>query len=51
LARKKELEEIFNKAIYDREKAEIIASKESSLLNVLKGEVLRNPRYARVFNF
>jgi len=46
-----ELDEIFDKAHLDREKAEVVSLTESRLLDVDRGEVLRNSRYIRIFNF
>jgi len=45
-----ELDLIFNNAFLDRERAEIVSLSESSLLDVNRGEVLRNSRYIRAFN-
>jgi len=45
-----ELDLIFNNAFLDRERAEIVSLSESRLLDVDRGEVLRNSRYIRAFN-
>jgi len=45
-----ELDEIFDKAHLDRERAEVVSLTESNLLDVDRGEVLRNSRYIRTFN-
>jgi len=45
-----ELDLIFSNAFLDRERAEIVSLSESSLLDVDRGEVLRNSRYIRMFN-
>jgi len=47
--KKDELEQIFNNAFLDREQAEVVALSESRLLDVDRGEVLRNSRYVRTF--
>jgi len=49
--KEEELNLIFDNAFHDREKAEVFALTESSLLDVHRGEVLRNARYIRVFEF
>ena len=46
-----ELDEIFDKAHLDRERAEVVSLTESNLLDVDRGEVLRNSRYFRAFDF
>jgi len=48
--KKDELKEIFNDAFLDREQAEVVSLTESRLLDVDRGEVLRNSRYIRTFN-
>jgi len=40
-----------NNAFLDREKAEVVSQTESRLLDVDRGEVLRNARYIRTFTF
>jgi len=45
-----ELKQIFNDAFLDREQAEVVSLTESRLLDVDRGEVLRNSRYVRAFN-
>jgi len=45
-----ELNLIFNSAFLDRQQAEVVSLAESRLLNVDRGEVLRNSRYIRAFN-
>jgi len=49
--KEEELNLIFDNAFLDREQAEVVALTESSLLDVHRGEVLRNARYIRVFEF
>ena len=44
-----ELKQIFNSAFLDREQAEVVSLTESRLLDVDRGEVLRNSRYIRTF--
>jgi len=48
--KQEELKEIFNSAFLDREQAEVVSLTESRLLDVDRGEVLRNSRYVRAFN-
>ncbi|MEM2122927.1 MAG: hypothetical protein QXE79_04740 [Candidatus Bathyarchaeia archaeon] len=48
-ASRKRLLRILRTAYYDREKAELIALKGSKRLDVMEGEVLKSPRYVRVF--
>ena len=45
-----ELDQIFDKAHLDRERAEVVSLTESTLLDVDRGEVLRNSRYIRAFD-
>jgi len=49
--KREELKQIFNEAFLDREQAEVVSLTESRLLDVDRGEVLRNSRYIRIFNF
>jgi len=42
---------IFDNAFLDREQTEVVALTESSLLDVDRGEVLRNSRYIHTFEF
>jgi len=44
-----ELKHVFDLAFIDREKAEVVSTTESNLLDVVQGEVLRTSRYIRVF--
>jgi len=44
-----ELKHVFNSAFIDRERAEVVSTTESNLLDVVQGEVLRASRYTRVF--
>jgi len=48
--KQEELEHVFNEAFLDREQAEVVSLTESRLLDVDRGEVLRNSRYIRAFN-
>jgi hypothetical protein len=45
-----ELRELFNEAFRDRERAELVALTSNEALEVERGEVLRGPRYYRVFS-
>jgi len=47
--KQEELEHVFNEAFLDRERAEVVSLTESRLLDVDRGEVLRNSRYVRTF--
>jgi hypothetical protein len=42
---RRELKRVFCEAFHDREKAEIVALNSYPLLNIEKGEVLKNPTY------
>lgn len=44
-----ELKHVFDSAFIDREKAEVVSTTGSNLLDVVQGEVLRTSRYIRVF--
>lgn len=44
-----ELKHVFDSAFIDRERAEVVSTTESNLLDVVQGEVLRTSRYIRVF--
>lgn len=46
---RRELRKIYDQAFYDRERAEIVAMEDHRLLDIARGEVLRSPRYTRVF--
>jgi len=48
--KQEELKHVFNEAFLDREQAEVVSLTESRLLDVDRGEVLRNSRYVRTFN-
>lgn len=45
--KQKLLRQIFDEAFYDRELAEIVSLKDYSYMDIVKGEVLKNPRYER----
>jgi len=49
--KEEELNLIFDNAFLDREQTEVVALTESSLLDVDRGEVLRNSRYIHTFEF
>jgi len=44
-----ELKHVFDSAFIDRERAEVVSTTESNLLDVVQGEVLRTSRYVRLF--
>jgi len=44
-----ELKHVFDSAFIDRERAEVVSTTGSNLLDVVQGEVLRTSRYIRVF--
>ena len=46
---REELKKIYNTALLDRERAEIVALQPSRRLDIIRGEVLRSPRYTRIF--
>ena len=48
---RKEFDQLLRRAYYDREKAETVALTSCPLLDVVRGEVVRNPRYRRKFWF
>jgi len=45
-----ELQHVLDSAFLDREQAEVVSLTESRVLDVDRGEVLRNSRYIRMFN-
>lgn len=47
---REELRSIFDSALRDRERAEVVALAESERLRVERGEVLRDSRYSRSFS-
>ncbi|MBS7646159.1 MAG: hypothetical protein QXR65_09100 [Candidatus Bathyarchaeia archaeon] len=49
LEARRRLREVYESAFYDRERAEIVATRPDALLDVLRGEVLMAPRFMRRF--
>jgi hypothetical protein len=45
-----EVHDVFDKAYRDPELSEVVATRESVLLDVDQGEVLRTPVYSRLFD-
>jgi len=46
--KREELQHVFESAFLDREQAEVVSLTESRLLDVDRGEVLRNSRYIQI---
>jgi len=51
LAMKASLRGILQDSFFDRERSEIVSLNDSAEIDVIRGEVLRSPRYSRVFRF
>jgi len=51
LAVKASLRNVFQSSFIDRERSEIVSLKDSPDVDVVRGEVLRSPRYSRRFGF
>ena len=45
--KQKLLRQVFDEAFYDKQLAEIVSLKDYPSLDIVKGEVLKNPRYER----
>jgi hypothetical protein len=51
LAARASLRSVFQESYVDKERSEIVSLRDSDDIDVIRGEVLRSPRYTRKFQF
>jgi hypothetical protein len=51
LAARASLQSVFQGSFIDKERSEIVSLSDSDDIDVIRGEVLRSPRYSRKFQF
>ena len=51
LAARASLQSVFQESFIDKERSEIVSLRDSDDIDVIRGEVLRSPRYSRRFQF